>query len=143
MNYNKILLIISLVCLLGCQVDTTYTNRAKDRAASKKVVDEFYTHLVAQQPESAMKLISKESSSINNLKLTKIFNVAKVELGGVEKIKLDSCSTKVKEGNNASGEYLLYYTVIHEKYKTSDVFKLKLEGKEIKISDFRMNPSPR
>lgn len=143
MKNKLILAFICTIFCLSCEVDRAYTNRPKDKAESQKIVDEFYTYLIKQQPKKATALFSKGSNAIDTVKLKKIFSVAATELGKVEKIQLDSCSTKVIEGSRPTGEYFLYYTVIHEKYKTNDVFKLKLENDEIKISDFRMNPSMR
>lgn len=146
MIFNKIPFYIFILLILStsCTSNNTYINRESDKEDAVRITEKFYDLMKQKDYKNIFPLCSMGNRGFTvdqrNELLREHFNSIQEGLGSIESFDLISCETKRVEGEYPSGEYKVTFDVSRSKKKSnSEVFRLLLEGTEIKIADYNIN----
>lgn len=144
MMIKQIPVYLIILLSLGCTHSTTYINRDADKDDAVRITEKFYDLMKQKDYHNIFPLCSMGDRGFTvehrNQLLTEHFNNIQERLGSIVSVDLISSETKRVEGQRPSGEYIVTFDVTRSiKQSNREVFRLLLEGTEIKIADYNIN----
>jgi hypothetical protein len=137
----SIVVILILVTLTGCHVNSQYINRDEDKKEAEQVTNKLYDLLRTKDYEATTELFSKRFFEVTDKeKLFRIFNATSEKLGELKTTEIETWETKRIEGTNPSANYVLIYKNKYEKFDSKETIQLsKDEDGKIRIIGYFIN----
>lgn len=134
-------IIFSLIFLLSCNLNTTYSNRESDKREAEQITNKLYHYLEMQELEKAESLFSEQFFEVTDREtLNKIFAKTLEECGNLTNFTLEEWTTFIVKGTDSKSEYVLIYKVTREKKNTTErIGMIKEKDETIKIVSYHVN----
>ena len=134
-------IIFSLIFLLSCNLNTTYSNRESDKREAEQITNKLYHYLEMQELEKAESLFSEQFFEVTDREtLNKIFTKTLEECGNLTNFNLEEWTTFIVQGTDSKSEYVLVYKITrHKKNTTERIGLIKEEDETIKIVSYHVN----
>lgn len=138
---KKILLFITLMLLISCSFNQTFSNRESDRDDAEKISKKIYWELLqGTNKDKIYELFSDKFFEVTNKdQLDKLISDSQQEYGVIKEYNLEHWETLVVKGSNSKSEYLLTYNVTRESGNTKETFSMLKEDENIKIVGYHIN----
>lgn len=134
-------IIFSLIFLLSCNLNTTYSNRESDKREAEQITNKLYHYLEMQELEKAESLFSEQFFEVTDREtLNKIFAKTLEECGNLTNFTLEEWTTFIVKGTDSKSEYVLVYRITRDKKNTTErIGLIKEEDEAIKIVSYHVN----
>ena len=138
---RKIIIVFTVFSILiGCNFNNTQENREEDKKDAEKITLKFYSLIKENKKQEAFKLFSsKFFIETNENELNQMIDWTNKEAGSISNYSLTEWETIIVKGTDPKNDYLLVYNVTRSKINTQEIFFLKKENKEIKITGYKIN----
>ena len=134
-------IIFSLIFLLSCNLNTTYSNRESDKREAEQITNKLYHYLEMQELEKAESLFSEQFFEVTDREtLNKIFAKTLEKCGNLTNFTLEEWTTFIVKGTDSKSEYVLVYRITRDKKNTTErIGLIKEEDEAIKIVSYHVN----
>jgi hypothetical protein len=130
-SYRLLLLIIccTALMLVACNFNTHWNNREEDKAEAEQVMNAFYALQQSDRFRETIPFYSDRFLEVTDTAwILNIYKSRDENLGPMESKELAACQTLIIKGSKPSSQYLLVYTVRHQKFDAREEFRLEKEA---------------